>query len=98
MTGERAMTAITFDPRQLVKDLEASGIKTQQAEAINKALKNVISAADVATARDLKELELTLKADFEIKLAETKAEIIKWNIGAIMGSVALAVTLIKLFG
>jgi hypothetical protein len=53
-----------------------------------------MAVAEVATTRDLKELE----ARIEIKLAETKAEIIKWNIGAILGSVALAVTLIKLLG
>jgi hypothetical protein len=88
------MTAVTFDTLQLVKDLEASGIKPQQAEAINKALKEVINAADVATVRDLKEFE----ANINFKLAETKAEIIKWNTGAIVGSVALAVTLIKMFG
>ena len=84
------MTAVTFDTLQLVKDLEASGIRPQQAEAINKALKSVINASDVATKSDIKELEL--------KIAETKTEIIKWNSAAIVGSVGLAVTLIKMLG
>ncbi|GHU31200.1 hypothetical protein AGMMS50256_19320 [Betaproteobacteria bacterium] len=90
------MVAITFDTHQFVKDLQAKGFNPEQAEGISNALKNIMTVAEVATTRDLKELEITLKADFEIKLAETKADIIKWNVGSVLGSVALAVTLIKL--
>ena len=88
------MAAVTFDTLQLVKELQAKGFEAEQAEGISNALKNIMAVAEVATTRDLKELE----AHIEIKLAETKAEIIKWNIGAVLGSVALAVTLIKLLG
>jgi hypothetical protein len=84
------MTAVTFDTLQFVKNLQSKGFKPEQAEGISDALKDVMTVAEVATKHDIKELE--------IKLAETKAEIIKWNTGAIIGSVALAVTLIKMFG
>ncbi|GHU45358.1 hypothetical protein AGMMS50289_16420 [Betaproteobacteria bacterium] len=79
------MTAVTFDTLQLVKDLEASGIKTQQAEAINKALKNVMTTAEVATKHDLKELE----SKVDIRMAELNAEMkmIKWMSGATMAGV-----------
>ncbi|MDR1350622.1 MAG: CCDC90 family protein [Zoogloeaceae bacterium] len=95
------MTAITFDTLQFVKNLQSKGFKPEQAEGISDALKDVMTVAEVATTHDLKELEKSIKQDLnqlEIKLAETKAEIIKWNTGAIIGSVALAVILIKMFG
>ncbi|GHU45046.1 hypothetical protein AGMMS50289_15160 [Betaproteobacteria bacterium] len=67
------MTTITFDTLQLVQELEASGIKPQQAKAINNALKNVINAADVATHSDINEvkteiekLELRLRAEMNV--------------------------------
>ncbi|MDR1934354.1 MAG: CCDC90 family protein [Candidatus Accumulibacter sp.] len=88
------MATITFDTHQFVKELQTKGFKAEQAEGISDALKNVIAISEVATTRDLKELETRM----EIKLAETKAEIIKWNVGAILASVGLAVALIKLLG
>ncbi|GHT92123.1 hypothetical protein AGMMS49545_09180 [Betaproteobacteria bacterium] len=92
------MTAITFDTLQVSRKLQARGFKIEQAEGISETLQEIINVAEVATTRDIKELELTIKAKIEVKLAETKAEIIKWNIGAVIGSVGLAVTLIKMFG
>ncbi|MDR3055835.1 MAG: CCDC90 family protein [Zoogloeaceae bacterium] len=88
------MSIITFDALQFSKKLQARGFKVEQAEGISETLQEIINVAEVATKHDLKELEKSL----DIKLAETRAEIIKWNIGSIMGSVALAVTLIKIFG
>ncbi|GHT92234.1 hypothetical protein AGMMS49545_09460 [Betaproteobacteria bacterium] len=60
------MTTLTFDTLQFVQELEASGIKPQQAQAINNALKNVINAADVATKNDLNNLKLEIKAELSI--------------------------------
>jgi capsular polysaccharide biosynthesis protein len=87
------MTTVTFDTHEFIKDLQAKGFKPEQAEGISNALKNVMTIAEIATTRDLKELESAMT----LKLAENKAEIIKWNIGAILASVGLAVTLIKVF-
>lgn len=55
------MTTITFDTHQLVKELKAKGFSNDQAEGINDALKNAMTVAEVATRRDLNELETNLK-------------------------------------
>ena len=54
------MSTVTFDTHQLVKELKAKGFSDDQAEGINDALKNALTVAEVATRRDLKELELNL--------------------------------------
>jgi hypothetical protein len=54
------MSAITFDTHQLVKELQQRGFSAEQAEGINDALKNALTVGEVATRRDLKELELNL--------------------------------------
>jgi len=54
------MNTITFDTHQLIKELEAKGFSPSQAEGINDALKNALTVAEVATKRDLQELELRL--------------------------------------
>jgi hypothetical protein len=43
-----------------VKELKQHGFSDEQAEGINDALKNALTVAEVATRRDLKELELNL--------------------------------------
>ncbi len=57
------MASITFDTYAFVKALEAKGFTIEQAEGINEALKNALTVAEVATKRDLTDLEyrLTLK-------------------------------------
>ena len=57
------MNTITFDTHQFVKTLEAKGFTADQAEGINDALKNALTVAEVATKRDIIELEyrLTIK-------------------------------------
>lgn len=59
------MSAITFDTHQLVKELESKGFSQAQAEGINDALKNAMTVAEVATRRDLKELEATMRHDIK---------------------------------
>ncbi len=54
------MSTISFDTHQLVQSLKAKGFSDDQAEGINDALKNALTVAEVATRRDLKELELNL--------------------------------------
>lgn len=75
------MSTITFDTHQLVKELQAKGFSTDQAEGINDALKNALTVAEVATTRDLKEMEYRLT----IKLGTLMA-----------GSVAIVAALVKL--
>lgn len=83
---------------QLYKALTAAGIPDQTAldltEAIERDIKERMTDArkELATARDLKETELRLVAS----LAEAKAEIIKWNVGAIIAPTGLAVAVAKM--
>ena len=108
------MTALALDTYALVTKLKESGIPEQQAaaqvETITKAIDLAIEQVrhdykpdDLATRRDLKDLEVELKRDIEranrgIKelelkvakdIAETKAELIRWVVGVGMLQMAL---------
>lgn len=82
------MTAITFDTHEFVKELKGAGFNEEQAEVITKLQKAAIAATleqakhdyeldNLATKRDLKELELKVAKD----IAESKAELIRWVVG-----------------
>ena len=79
------MTTLTFDTHEFVKKLKGAGFSEEQAEVLTDLQKttafNTLEQArhdyeldDLATKRDLKEMELTLN----LKIAETKAELIRW--------------------
>ena len=90
------MTALAFDTHEFVKRLKGAGFSEEQAEVLTDLQKttafNTLEQArhdyeldDLATKRDLKELETALKRDikeldltFNFKIAETKAELIRW--------------------
>lgn len=61
------MSAITFDTHQLVKELKSKGFSDDQAEGINDALKNALTVAEVATSRDIRDLEQKMK-EMELRL------------------------------
>jgi hypothetical protein len=95
------MTVTTFDTHEFVKRLTGAGFSIEQAEVITDLQKTTsihtleqarhdYDLDDLATKRDLKELELTLS----IKLAETKAELIRWVIGVVLGIGLLQITII----
>jgi len=93
------MTTLTFDTHEFIKELKNAGFSEQQAEAITNLQKNVIGTTleqakhdyqldDLATKRDLKELELKVDAgirELELKvakdIAESKAELVRWVVG-----------------
>jgi hypothetical protein len=93
------MATIAFDTHEFVKELKDAGFSEQQAEVITKLQKAAVSSTleqarhdyeldDLATKRDLKELENSLKKDIEIlrletrrDIAENKAELIRWVVG-----------------
>jgi len=93
------MTTITFDTHEFIKELKNAGFSEQQAEVITKLQKTAISTTleqakhdyqldDLATKRDLKELELKVDAgirELELKvakdIAESKAELVRWVVG-----------------
>ncbi|MEO5369717.1 MAG: CCDC90 family protein [Magnetococcus sp. DMHC-1] len=79
------MTTITFDTLKFVRRLKDAGIPEHQAEAISDAFKDAQEARldELATKRDLKDLEL--------KIEMAKTETIKWVISigiVILGGVA----------
>ncbi|QNM98678.1 coiled-coil domain-containing protein [Chitinimonas koreensis] len=90
------MSTVTFDTHQFVKKLTAAGASDQLAEALVEAQKEAIGEAlgakELATKRDLKELEIKL----ELKIAESKADIIRWMVGALLAQSGIIAALVKL--
>jgi DNA-binding transcriptional MerR regulator len=89
------MNSITFDTLKFAKRLKKAGIPDEQADAIVDLQRETLTATleqarhdyhldEIATKRDLKELELkieVLRAETKMDLAETKAELIRWVVG-----------------
>ena len=87
------MAAITFDTLRFVTRLKESGLSEPQALAITEAFKEAHGEAEVATKADIRELELK----FEAKMAETKAELVRWIVAAgFLQTALIAALLIKL--
>lgn len=80
------MTAVLFDTLRLSRTLRDKGhFTSEQAEALAEALGEA-TQGDLATKADLCEIELRLNAKMEAvkaDLAEAKADILKWVVGAI---------------
>lgn len=79
------MATITFDTFKFVTRLKESGLSENQAIAITEAFKEAHGEAEVATRSDLRELELKMENRFkelDVKIAETKSELIRWVVGA----------------
>ena len=85
-----AMTAIVFDTLAYAEKLEAAGFTPQQAKGQAHALREIIDD-QIATKQDLAALD----ASMTTKLAETRAELIKWYIGTMFAMTGLIVSLIK---
>ncbi|MBF0434190.1 MAG: DUF1640 domain-containing protein [Magnetococcales bacterium] len=100
------MTAIAFDTHAYIKELEAVGFTEEQAEVQAKTLSSIFKTNldELATRRDLKELELAMRRDLkdlefklEAKTAEAKAETIKWMFGVASGQVMFIIAILKMF-
>jgi acid phosphatase family membrane protein YuiD len=72
------MATVTFDTLKFANRLKAAGVADKQAEAEAAALAEALGEADVATKRDLKELELKITAELTL---------IKWMLGILLGGV-----------
>lgn len=94
------MATITFDTLKFVTRLKESGLSESQAVAITEAFKEAHGEAEVATKRDVEELRLEMKsveARLEVKIAETKSELIRWVVGAgFLQTALIAALLLKL--
>lgn len=94
------MTTLAFDTYAYIRKLKESGITEEQAraqvEALSLALEQFQSElhlSESATKQDVRESELKL----ELKIAETKAELVRWIVGAgFLQTALIAALLIKL--
>ena len=80
------MSAITFDTHKFVRKLQEAGFDEKQAEGLTEAMRSAIDESELATRRDLKEMELRLDTRFEALKGDMS--LIKWMMGAL---IALAV-------
>jgi len=95
-------STIAFDTLAYVKKLKAAGVPEKQAEVQAETFAEIIEDR-IATKhdilllkQDLKELELSMKQELTLGLANTKAEIIKWVAGMLVAQAAIVATLAKL--
>lgn len=94
------MTTLAFDTYAYIRKLKDSGVTEEQARAQVEALslafeqfQSELHLSESATKQDVRESELKL----ELKIAETKAELVRWIVGAGFLQMALiAALLIKL--
>jgi hypothetical protein len=101
------MSTPTFDTHEFIKELKNVGFSEEQAEVITNLQKTTINTTleqarhdyqldDLTTKRDLKELECRLEArikDTELKIVESKAELIRWVVGVGVLQTALLIKL-----
>ena len=82
------MSTLTFDTHDFVKKLKGAGFSEEQAEVLTELQKTTVSNTleqarhdyeldDLATKRDLKELELIMRKE----LADSRADLIRWVVG-----------------
>ena len=97
------MTVTALDTHEVVKELKAAGFTDQQAEAVTRVVRQAqdVDLSNLATKADLAATERALRADFQVGLAETRAEILKWMVGTIgvqtVVIVGAVVALVRLF-
>ena len=85
------MATITFDTLKFVTRLKDSGLSEFQAVAITEAFREAHGEAEIATKADIREFK------FEARMAENKAELIRWIVGAgLLQTALIAALLLKL--
>jgi hypothetical protein len=101
------MTTLTFDTYAYIRKLKDSGVTEEQARAQVEALSTAFEQfqeethfTDLANKHDIRELELKielLRAELKRDMAESKAELIRWIIGAgFLQTALIAALLLKL--
>jgi hypothetical protein len=92
------MNAPVFDRLTYLDALKAGGVPEEQARAHASALDAAIRES-VATKDDLAREVAKLEARFallDVKIAETKSEILRWMFAAMVGQTALIIAVVKL--
>ncbi len=92
------MTNVTFDTLDYFEKLKEAGVPEAQAKVQVEVMQSVVQNYDAASRK-----ELTTKADLqavesrlETKLADTKHELIKWLVGALLAQTALLVAIMAI--
>ncbi|MBF0284993.1 MAG: DUF1640 domain-containing protein [Magnetococcales bacterium] len=85
------MTTITFDTLRYANRLQSAGVPDKQAEAMAEAQAEVWekNLDDLATKRDLKELELRIAAEFAKVTGELST--LRWGVAILVGGVVALV-------
>jgi hypothetical protein len=93
------MTNLALEALKVSKRLREAGFSEAQAESVTDATRESVTGGDLATRSDITLLRSDLSAavsTLEAKIADSKAEMIKWVFGAMLAQGTLVVTLIKL--
>jgi hypothetical protein len=95
------MTTVTFDTLAFTEELTAAGMPEQQAKAQARAMTKILESQELATKADLAiiQREMATQGDIkelELKIAETKTDLIKWVIGLMLAQTGLIIAAIKL--
>ncbi|MCX7101731.1 MAG: DUF1640 domain-containing protein [Methylobacter sp.] len=101
------MTTLAFDTYEFIRKLKDSGITEEQARAQVEALSMAFEQfqgethfTELANKHDIRELELKielLRADMKRDIADSKAELTRWIIGAgFLQTALIAALLLKL--
>jgi hypothetical protein len=103
------MSAVPLDTLSYARRLKEGGFTEQQAETLavtqaelvgqGLATKADIAELRTATKADIAELRTTIHAlglDLRREMAELKADLIKWNVGAIIAMTGLFTAIVKL--
>ncbi|MFZ2407345.1 MAG: DUF1640 domain-containing protein [Methylobacter sp.] len=98
------MTTLAFDTYAFIRKLKDSGITEEQAraqvEALSLALEQFqteLHLSESATKQDVREAVRESELKLELKIAETKAELVRWIVGAgFLQTALIAALLIKL--
>lgn len=81
------MSTISFDTHEFIKTLQEAGFEPRQAEAVSRAFKAASGEAELATKRDID----SLRMDITLKMAELKADTIKWMVGLSLAQLGLLI-------
>ena len=92
------MTTLVFDTHACIKRLQSAGFTEEQAEIFADEQRKLIEDR-LATKQDIREFETRMKeAEIrqETRMAELKAELVKWMIGLLFVQVGFIGAMLKL--
>ena len=81
---------LTFDTLEFFKSLKDSGFSQEQSDGVTKALSVIVKKDEDLVTKEHLDMQLN------IRVAELKAELLKWMVGLMLGQTAIIVALVKL--